>query len=210
MARWIWRTVLFTLTLAGLMALLLWWWLRRRPEEEVILRTKLGTITRVRGIGQPGLVPSAVEGPVPSAVEGPVPSPAEGPVLSEVEGPVLSDVEGPVPSDVEGPVLSEVEGPVLSPVEGPVLSEVEGTPIDDLTRIAGVGPKISNVLRGAGIATYAQLAATDVAQLKQILAESGIRVADPGTWPEQARLAAAGDWDALERLQGQLKGGRLV
>ena len=83
-------------------------------------------------------------------------------------------------------------------------------PIDDLTRIAGVGPKISNVLRGAGIATYAQLAATDVAQLKQILAESGIRVADPGTWPEQARLAAAGDWDALERLQGQLKGGRLV
>jgi hypothetical protein len=162
MARWIWRTVLFTLTLAGLMALLLWWWLRRRPEEEVILRTKLGTITRVRGIGKPGLVPSEVEGPVPS------------------------DVEGPVPS------------------------KVEGTPADDLTRIAGIGPKISNLLRGAGIATYAQLAATDVAQLKQILAESGIRPADPGTWPEQARLAAAGDWDALERLQGQLKGGRRV
>jgi len=154
MVRWIWRTVLFTLTLAGLMALLLWWWLRRRPEEEVILRTKLGTITRVRGIGKPG------------------------------------------------PVPSEVEGPVLSPAEG--------TPSDDLTRIAGVGPKISNVLRGAGIATYAQLAATDVTQLKQILAESGIRPADPGTWPEQARLAAAGDWDALERLQGQLKGGRRV
>jgi predicted flap endonuclease-1-like 5' DNA nuclease len=136
------------------MALLLWWWLRRRPEEEIILRTKLGTISRVRGIGKPG--------------------------------------------------------PVLSPAEGPVPSKVEGTPADDLTRIAGIGPKISNLLRGAGIATYAQLAATDVAQLKQILAQSGIRVADPGTWPEQARLAAAGDWDALKRLQGQLKGGRRV
>jgi predicted flap endonuclease-1-like 5' DNA nuclease len=152
------------------MALLLWWWLRRRPEEEIILRTKLGTISRVRGIGKPG--------------------------------PVLSPAEGPVPS--------EVEGPVLSPAEGPVPSKVEGTPADDLTRIAGIGPKISNLLRGAGIATYAQLAATDVAQLKQILAQSGIRVADPGTWPEQARLAAAGDWDALKRLQGQLKGGRRV
>ena len=167
MARWIWRTMLFTLTLAGLTALLLWWWLRRRPEEEVILRTKLGTITRVRGIGQPGPVPSKVEGPVPSDVEGPVPS--------ETEGPVPSAVEGPVPSDVER----------LVPREGPVPSKVEGTPIDDLTRIAGVGPKISNVLRGAGIATYAQLAATDVAQLKQILAESGIRPADPARGPNK-------------------------
>jgi hypothetical protein len=152
MVRWIWRTMLFTLTLAGLVALLLWWWLRRRPEEEVILRTELGTITRARGIGRPG------------------------PVLSDVEGPVLSDAEG----------------------------------TDDLTRIAGIGPKISNVLRDAGIVSYGQLAMTDVDQLKQILADSGIRLADPGTWPEQARLAAAGDWDALDGLQGQLKGGRLV
>jgi hypothetical protein len=160
MVRWIWRTMLFTLTLAGLMALLLWWWLRRRSEEEVILRTDLGTITRVRRIGKPGLAPS----------------------------------------EVEGPVLSSAEGPVLSPDREP----------DDLTRIAGIGPKISSVLRSAGIVTYAQLATTDVDQLEQILADSGIRLADPGTWPEQARLAAAGDWAALERLQGQLKGGRRV
>ena len=152
MARWVRRIMLFSLTVAGLMALLRWWWLRRRPEEEVILRTKLGTISRVRGIGKPG--------PVPSPVEGPVPSP------------------------------------------------VEGTPADDLTRIAGIGPKISNVLQGAGISTYAQLAVSDADWLRHVLDKSGIRLADPGTWPEQARLAAAGDWDALKRLQGQLKGGR--
>jgi predicted flap endonuclease-1-like 5' DNA nuclease len=157
MARWIQRIMLFTLLIVGLTALLLWWWLRRRPEEEVILRTKLGTITRARGIGEPPAEPAQV-----------------------------------------------------SPVEGPALSPVEGPPADDLTRIAGIGPKISNVLQGAGIATYAQLAATDVDRLRQILDESGIRLANPDTWPEQARLAAAGDWDALKRLQGQLKGGRRV
>jgi hypothetical protein len=147
MARWIQRMMLLTLAIGGLTALVLWWWLRRRPEE-VILKTELGTISRVRGIGRP---------------------PA-----------------------------------------GPVPSQAEGAPADDLKRIEGIGPKISNVLQDAGITTYAQLAATDVHRLRQILDESGIRLANPDTWPEQARLAAAGDWDALKRLQGQLKGGRRV
>jgi predicted flap endonuclease-1-like 5' DNA nuclease len=172
MARWIQRMMLLTLAIGGLTALVLWWWLRRRPEE-VILKTELGTISRVRGIGRP---------------------PA-----------------GPVPSQAEGPAqVSPVEGPVPSPVEGPVPSQVEGAPADDLKRIEGIGPKISNVLQDAGITTYAQLAATDVHRLRQILDESGIRLANPDTWPEQARLAAAGDWDALKRLQSQLKGGRRV
>jgi predicted flap endonuclease-1-like 5' DNA nuclease len=172
MARWIQRMMLLTLAIGGLTALVLWWWLRRRPEE-VILKTELGTISRVRGIGRP---------------------PA-----------------GPVPSQAEGPAqVSPVEGPVPSQVEGPAPSQVEGAPADDLKRIEGIGPKISNVLQDAGITTYAQLAATDVHRLRQILDESGIRLANPDTWPEQARLAAAGDWDALKRLQGQLKGGRRV
>jgi len=130
--------------------------------------------------------------------------------VSPAEGPALSPVEEPALSPVEEPALSPVEEPALSPVEEPALSPAEGTPADDLTRIAGIGPKISSVLQGAGITTYAQLAATAVDRLGQILDESGVRLADPGTWPEQARLAAAGDWDALKGLQGQLKGGRRV
>jgi hypothetical protein len=31
---------------------------------------------------------------------------------------------------------------------------------------------------------------------------------NPEGWIEQASLAAKGDWDGLERLQGELKGGR--
>ena len=82
---------------------------------------------------------------------------------------------------------------------------------DDLTRMEGIGPKISSLLQTAGITTFAQLAAADVGRLKEILTEADLLgLADPTTWPEQARLAAAGEWDALEALQDELKGGRRV
>jgi predicted flap endonuclease-1-like 5' DNA nuclease len=84
-------------------------------------------------------------------------------------------------------------------------------PADDLKRVEGIGPKISSVLQAAGIATFAQLADTDVDRLEQILAESDpnlLRLANPSTWPEQAKLAAEGQWEALEKLQDELKGGR--
>jgi hypothetical protein len=37
-----------------------------------------------------------------------------------------------------------------------------------------------------------------------------LRLAHPATWPEQAALAATGEWEALEALQAKLKGGRRV
>jgi hypothetical protein len=43
--------------------------------------------------------------------------------------------------------------------------------------------------------------------LRDILAEEGLTgLADPVSWPGQARLAAEGDWDALKVLQQKLKG----
>jgi len=95
--------------------------------------------------------------------------------------------------------------PVLSGVEEPIL-KVEP---DDLKLIEGIGPKISSLLQAAGIMTFAHLASTDVKRLKQIIADAGLTaLADPTSWPEQATLAAAGQWDALETLQDELKGGR--
>ena len=53
------------------------------------------------------------------------------------------------------------------------------------------------------------MAATDVERIKQILEEANLlRLADPTTWPKQARLAAAGKWEALEKWQGRLRGGK--
>ncbi len=81
-------------------------------------------------------------------------------------------------------------------------------PEDDLTLIEGIGPKIAGVLQAAGITTFAQLAQTDPARLADIMRSERLRLADPATWPEQARLAADRDWEAFERLTSQLKGGR--
>jgi NADH-quinone oxidoreductase subunit I len=82
---------------------------------------------------------------------------------------------------------------------------------DDLTRIEGVGPKISGVLQAAGITTFAQLADTEVDRIKEILEASDpklLRLADPSTWPRQAKLAAAGKWEPLAKWQERLKGGQ--
>ncbi len=82
---------------------------------------------------------------------------------------------------------------------------------DDLKRVEGIGPVIAGVLQDAGIKTFAQLADTGVERIKEILKEANpnlLRLADPGTWPKQARLAASGKWEALEKLQDRLKGGK--
>lgn len=81
---------------------------------------------------------------------------------------------------------------------------------DDLTKIEGIGPKISGWLTEAGLTTYAQLAAASPEQISQILQAAGHRLARPDTWPEQAALAAASRWDELAALQATLKGGRRV
>ncbi|MCG6873107.1 MAG: hypothetical protein LJE84_12525 [Gammaproteobacteria bacterium] len=81
---------------------------------------------------------------------------------------------------------------------------------DDLRKIEGVGPKIAALLNDAGILTYSQLARASQRKLQAVLEAAGrrFRMHDPATWGEQARLAAAGDWKALEILQKKLKGGR--
>jgi hypothetical protein len=88
--------------------------------------------------------------------------------------------------------------------------EKPSTPSDDLKRIEGIGPKIAAILQETGIASFEALASTTVERLQTTLDDSGIRLAWPETWPEQARLAAAGDWAALEALQDELQAGRRV
>ncbi len=79
-----------------------------------------------------------------------------------------------------------------------------------LQRVEGIGPKIVEILNAHGITTFAELAEADVEYLRQILKEAGsrYRLAEPETWPTQARLAADGDWAGFYELQSQLKGGR--
>jgi predicted flap endonuclease-1-like 5' DNA nuclease len=76
---------------------------------------------------------------------------------------------------------------------------------DDLSRIDGIGPATVRRLRAARITTYIVLAGTDVERLREIVRDVGLGLADPSSWPDQARLAAAEDWDALRVFQENLR-----
>ncbi|MFK8044988.1 MAG: 50S ribosomal protein L21 [Crocinitomicaceae bacterium] len=80
---------------------------------------------------------------------------------------------------------------------------------DDLKKVEGIGPKIAEIFVAAGIDTFAKLADASQDQLKEILAAAGSRYAskNPGSWPKQAKMAAEGKWDELNKWQDETKGG---
>jgi large subunit ribosomal protein L21 len=82
--------------------------------------------------------------------------------------------------------------------------------VDDLTQIEGIGPKVSKTLIAAGISTFEALSNAKVEDIQKILTDAGLRMMDATTWPQQAKLAAQGDWDGLKKLQDDLSGGRKV
>jgi len=81
---------------------------------------------------------------------------------------------------------------------------------DDLKKIEGIGPKIEGLLNAAGITTFEALSKAKAAKMRVVLQDAGPRfkMHDPTTWTKQAKLAAKGNWDKLEALQKELKGGR--
>ncbi len=93
--------------------------------------------------------------------------------------------------------------------EEPVAVTVLKDP-SDLKIVEGIGPKIEQLLKMAGLNNWSDLANAEVEHLKIILSEAGdrYRMHTPDTWPEQARLAVDGKWEQLEEYQDYLKGGR--
>ena len=79
---------------------------------------------------------------------------------------------------------------------------------DKFSYLTGIGKKVSSILRLAGIESFSQLAATDVNRIREILEKENpslLNITDPTTWPEQARLAAIGDWTTLSALEKSIK-----
>lgn len=81
---------------------------------------------------------------------------------------------------------------------------------DDLTVIEGVGPKINELFKDNGLNTFAQVGDATVTQMRAILDKGGARyrMANPGTWAKQAKLAANNKWTELKKLQDELSGGK--
>jgi predicted flap endonuclease-1-like 5' DNA nuclease len=114
------------------------------------------------------------------------------------------------PSEAEPqvePVASKASTVAAEPA-----AEAPSQPVkpDDLKKIEGIGPKVSGLLNQAGIMTFQQMVDAGAEKLESILDQAGLQMLDADTWPEQAKLAAAGDWEGLKKLQDELKGGKRV
>ena len=98
------------------------------------------------------------------------------------------------------------DGPKVAPEAG---SRPEPT---DLTVIEGIGPRIAEVLKQAGVSDWKDLSETPVEELEAMLEQAGrnFAVHQATTWPEQAALAVAGNWEALAAFKQELEGGRAV
>lgn len=81
---------------------------------------------------------------------------------------------------------------------------------DDLMKIEGIGAKSAEYLKNAGYSSFKSVANASPEALKAALAKMGSsgNFINTSTWPEQAKLAAAGKWEDLKILQDELIGGK--
>jgi len=103
-------------------------------------------------------------------------------------------------------VISQAQGQEITGYESRMLAMQ-----DDLGHLSGIGPKVSSILRAAGINTFTKLAATELNRINEILVAANpnlLRLVDASTWPKQAKLAADGEWEALKGFQDEIKNDR--
>jgi predicted flap endonuclease-1-like 5' DNA nuclease len=80
---------------------------------------------------------------------------------------------------------------------------------DDIIIIEGIGPKIAELFKTNGVSTFAQVSKLSVPEMSAILDKGGARfkLANPGSWAQQAKLAAENRWAELKELQDALYAG---
>ena len=132
---------------------------------------------------------------------------ADGTELAKADAPAMSAPVELASADVAGaPVAAAKPGAAkkAAKVRGKAR---DGS--DDLELIEGVGPKIAELLKAAGIDTFDALAKAPVEKVQEVLEAGGsnFNLAKPQTWAEQAALAASGDWSAFDKLTEALVGG---
>jgi predicted flap endonuclease-1-like 5' DNA nuclease len=171
---------------------------------------------------------AAAETPPPSAPIEPAVigiaafSPAAGAATSPVPARVATaradtsaaDVVRPLRARIEHlEALAAVQADQLAATRRSAQAGITGFAVTgdtDIEIVEGIGPRIAELLRARGLGSFGALAQASPGSLREILDSNGpaYRIADPSTWPEQARLAADGRWDDLKSLQDTLNAGR--
>lgn len=103
------------------------------------------------------------------------------------------------------PDIGQVPEPDLIPQgqEPRRTSKFESLNKSNLQIIEGIGPKMESVLKENGVNQWSQLGDQTQETLRSILENYGnkYKIIDPDSWPEQASLAAKGNWSQLVRMQ---------
>lgn len=206
-----------------------------RPVERIVEKFVEKPVDRV----VERVVEKVVEIPVDRVVERVVEKIVEIPVDRVVERVVEKIVEKPVDRVVERVLektvldsaglqardheialwrsrFAEMEHQLQRALQGPPLDlakaraagfDVKGA--KELDVLEGIGPKIGELLRQAGVFRFWQLAQMVPAEIRLILEAAGpqFQMTMPDTWPEQAALAANNHWRALRTLQDMLNAG---
>lgn len=120
---------------------------------------------------------------------------------------VLSEGAGPAQRNtalIDAPPAAAIVVPVAA--EAPVAAAAVAAGGDDLTRIKGLGPKLSRLLADLGVTRFEQIAAWTDADIAEIDAQLGAFAGRPtrDAWVEQARLLVSGDAAAYEAKFGKL------
>lgn len=148
----------------------------------------------------------------------PEPEPV-APVEAEVEAEPEPEAEAePETEDISGTPTPEPEPVSTSPqmnttanrsVSQKTSERVQDDRPDDLTRIEGIGKKMSAALIAAGLDTFGKVAAASEDDLRAAIDAAGMRFSPSlVTWAKQASFAAQDDWDGLQAYQDTLTAGR--
>ncbi len=110
---------------------------------------------------------------------------------------VVNDYEVEVPEEAPAAAPAAAAA-AAAPAEEPAAAAAPAGKPDDLTQLAGVGPKASAALAAAGLTTYAALADANEPEIRHALHAADMAPpSNVGTWPMQASYAASGDWQGL-------------
>lgn len=169
-----------------------------RKENEVLqqqvneLQTSLTAAKEAAAAAAKPVEPAPM--PAPVAVEK-----APEPVMEAEEAEDVAEA-APAEPEVQDEPKSE---PVAE--SAPTIEVVDGE--DDLTKLNGIGPKLAEAMKTVGIKRFGQIANMEAGELGERLSSSGIRYSKvvAESWPAQAKLAEAGDWDGLKSFQAAMK-----
>ncbi len=163
-----------------------------KDESGIILEDDVMTIA-----AQIEAATKAAPTPKKAPVAEATPEPAKTEAVSE-EAALVKEKKAPA-KEKKAPAKAEKAPKAKKPAAG-----------DKLNKIEGIGPKIASVLTDAGLSSFALLSKSTPEAIREILdnADGNFAAHNPTTWPKQAEMAAAGNWDELKAWQDELNGGK--